>query len=136
MLRKRRALETARAVAKACALALRLVAARVGVSIVPQRWRGLGRATSGWPRRWVEHGVPALAYGVLELNGVWVERDEAGGKELADSGGYTLLVAPGLQYVSRRWIAEISMQLPIVQSLNGEQVKTDFRVHAGFRIVF
>jgi hypothetical protein len=89
-----------------------------------------------WPWRLPEHGVPALVYGVLELNGVWAERDSASASDPANSGGYTLFLSPGLQYVTRRWVAEISVQLPVAQQLNGNQLKTDYIISAGFRIVF
>jgi hypothetical protein len=83
-----------------------------------------------------EQGVPAFVYGVLELNGIWAERDKLNGGKVGDSGGYTLFLSPGLQYVTRRWVAEISVQLPIVQELNGNGLKTDYILTAGFRIQF
>ena len=83
-----------------------------------------------------EQGVPSFVYGVLELNGLWAERSALHGGRVGDSGGYTLFLSPGLQYVTRRWIAEISVQLPVVQQLNGNQVKTDYILNAGFRIQF
>ena len=61
-----------------------------------------------------EQGVPSFVYGVLELNGLWAERSALHGGRVGDSGGYTLFLSPGLQYVTRRWIAEISVQLPVV----------------------
>jgi hypothetical protein len=33
-------------------------------------------------------------------------------------------------------VAEVSVQLPVVQELNGGQLKTDFILAAGFRIQF
>ena len=83
-----------------------------------------------------EQGVPHFVYGVLELNGIWAERSELSGGSIGASGGYTLFVSPGLQYVTRRWVAEISVQLPVVQRLNGNQLKTDYILSAGFRIQF
>lgn len=89
-----------------------------------------------WPWRLPERGVPHFVYGVLELNGVWAERSEVGGSKIGASGGYTLFLSPGLQYVAKRWVAEVSVQLPVVQELNGGQLKTDFILAAGFRIQF
>ncbi len=83
-----------------------------------------------------EQGVPSFVYGVLELNGLWAEHNRLNGGKVSDSGGYTLLLSPGLQYVTRRWVAEISVQLPVVQNLHGNQVKTDYVLNAGFRIQF
>jgi len=83
-----------------------------------------------------EQGVPSFIYGVLELNGRWAERSELHGGKVGDSGGYTLFVSSGLQYVTQRWVAEISVQLPLIQDLNGNQVKTDYVLSAGFRVQF
>ncbi|MBU6401941.1 MAG: transporter [Verrucomicrobia bacterium] len=88
------------------------------------------------PRQLPERGVPRFVYGVLELNGVWAERSKLSGHDIGASGGYTLFVSPGLQYVTKRWVAEVSVQLPVVQELNGGQLKTDFILAAGFRIQF
>lgn len=88
------------------------------------------------PRTLPDSGVPAFVYGVMELNGLWSRRDELSGGEVVDSGGYTLFVSPGLQYVTSKWIAEISVQLPIVQELNGSQLQVDYAISAGFRIQF
>ncbi len=86
------------------------------------------------PQTLPEQGVPSFIYGVLELNGRWAERSELHGAKVGDSGGYTLFISPGLQYVTQRWVAEISVQLPLIQDLNGNQVKTDYVLSAGFRI--
>ncbi|MBI2928688.1 MAG: transporter [Verrucomicrobia bacterium] len=89
-----------------------------------------------WPWQLPERGVPHFVYGVLELNGVWAERSELSGGNIGASGGYTLFLSPGLQYVAKRWVAEVSVQLPVVQELNGGQLKTDFILAGGFRIQF
>lgn len=89
-----------------------------------------------WPWQLPERGVPHFVYGVLELNGVWAERSELTGGNIGASGGYTLFLSPGLQYVAKRWVAEVSVQLPVLQNLNGGQLKTDFILAGGFRIQF
>jgi len=89
-----------------------------------------------WPGVLPEAGVPSFVNGVLELNGLWVQHDEQGGGKIGNSGGYTLFVSPGMQYVTQRWVAEISVQLPVIQQLNGHQFKTDYILSAGFRIQF
>lgn len=89
-----------------------------------------------WPQELPEQGNPSFTYGVLELNGVWARRNEMNDSDIADSGGYTLFISPGLQYVTMRWITEVSIQLPVIQDLNGDQVKTDYILSAGFRAQF
>lgn len=89
-----------------------------------------------WPGTLPEAGVPSFVNGVLELNGIRTQRDEQHGGKIGDSGGYTLFLSPGLQYVTQRWVAEISVQLPVVQDLHGRQLKTDHILSAGFRVQF
>lgn len=88
------------------------------------------------PRILPDTGVPAFVYGVLELNGTWAQRSEQNGARIGDSGGYTLFVSPGLQYVTQRWVAEITVQVPVLQDLNGGQLRTDYVLSAGFRRQF
>lgn len=88
------------------------------------------------PRTLPDAGVPAFVYGVLELNGIWSQRSEQNGGKIGDSGGYTLFVSPGLQYVTQRWVAEVSVQVPLIQELNGGQLRTDYVFSAGFRVQF
>lgn len=88
------------------------------------------------PRTLPDEGIPSFVYGVLELNGIWADRSEASGQDIAASGGYTLLLSPGLQYVTTRWVAEVSVQVPIIQDLNGSQTEIDYVLAAGFRIQF
>jgi hypothetical protein len=92
------------------------------------------------PWKLPEKGVPSYLYGVLELNGLWEERSEFAGRDVAQSGGYRLFLSPGLQDVTTRWVAEVSVQFPIVKELNGGAVradlKSDYVVNTGFRIQF
>jgi len=83
-----------------------------------------------------KEGIPSFLYGVLGLNGLREERSEQNGRVIGDSGGTTLFISPGLQYVTQRWVAEISLQLPVIQELNGRQIKTDYHLNVGFRIQF
>jgi hypothetical protein len=89
-----------------------------------------------WPRALPDQGVPSFVYGVVELNGLWSQRDEAKEGDVADSGGYSLFFSPGLQYVTSRWVIEVSVQLPVGQKLRGRQLKVDQVVGAGFRLQF
>ncbi len=88
-----------------------------------------------WPRE-LSGDVSGFLYGVIEANLVHRARNEIGGVAVAGSGGTSLFLAPGLQYVTRRWIAEAIVQLPVAQNLNGTALKDDYTVRAGFRINF
>ena len=88
-----------------------------------------------WPRE-LGPGVPGFLYGVLEGNLVYRGKSERGGIDDPNSGGTSLFLAPGLQYVTKRWIVEAIVQLPVVQDLNGDALEDDFTVRAGFRVNF
>lgn len=81
-------------------------------------------------------GVPGFLYGVIETNLLHQAKDEIGGDKDADSGGTMLFLSPGLQYVTRKWIAELIVELPVAQNLNGTALEDDYTVRAGFRVNF
>jgi len=88
-----------------------------------------------WPRQ-LGHGVPSFLYGVLEANLVRRDRNQVNGSDDADSGGTTLFLSPGLQYVTKRWIVEGVVQLPVLQNLHGNALENDYVLRAGFRFNF
>lgn len=88
-----------------------------------------------WPRK-ISGGMPGFLYGVLELNLIHVGKNRDNGIKNANSGGLRLFVAPGLQYVTRRWIFEAAVQLPVIQDLNGTALETSHVVRAGIRVNF
>ena len=71
-------------------------------------------------------GVPAFVYGVLESNLIWQDRSEVAGIDDLDSGGTTWYLAPGLQYVRKRFVLEGAVQIPVIQDLNGAALENDF----------
>lgn len=89
------------------------------------------------PLRLPEAGIPNQLNLVLEVNGQWTQKDKTvGGAVNTNSGGTTIFLSPGLQYVMKRVILETSFQYPILQELNGSQLKTTFAVNGGMRIQF
>ncbi len=64
------------------------------------------------------------------------ERNEVNGSEDANSGGTTVFLSPGLQYVTKRWIVEGVVQLPVVQNLHGSALENDYVLRAGVRFNF
>jgi len=87
-----------------------------------------------WPRKLEPQGVPSYLYAVLEGNSIWQAKNLVSGTADPDSGGYQLFISPGLQWVSRRFVLEVASQLPAVQSLNGANLRTDYRIVGGFRV--
>ncbi|MEE8116053.1 MAG: transporter [Gemmatimonadales bacterium] len=73
----------------------------------------------------------------LELNGEVAGRDEIAGAPNVDSGGHVLFFSPDLQWLLTPWLLfEGSVQFPIVQDLNGTQLKHDIRFQLGTRFRF
>ncbi len=88
-----------------------------------------------WPRE-LGSGVPGFLYGVVESNLIWRDRDRLSAAGGIDSGGKVWYLAPGIQYVTERWILETAMQLPVVQKLNGSALENDYIITAGLRFWF
>ncbi|MFQ5716937.1 MAG: transporter [Nitrospinales bacterium] len=88
-----------------------------------------------WPRS-LQSGVPGFLYGVFEANLVHQNKNRNNGVKDSNSGGTTLFLMPGLQYVTRRWIVEGGVQIPVVQDLNGAALEKDYIVRFGFRFNF
>jgi len=88
-----------------------------------------------WPRE-LGSGVPGFLYGVVESNLIWRDRSEFMGSSVSASGGTAWYLAPGLQYVTERWILEAAIQLPVAQNLNGGGLESDFIATAGVRFWF
>ena len=88
-----------------------------------------------WPRE-LGTGTPGFLYSVLEGNLIRRGRNEIAGIDDRNSGGVSFFLSPGLQYVTRRWIAEAIVQVPVVQSLNGSALEEDFVTRVGFRVNF
>ena len=72
----------------------------------------------------------------LEINGTTAAKSEVNGVTNENSGGTTIFLSPGIQYVGgRRWLIEASLQYPIVNEPNGTQLGTDWTVSFGARIL-
>jgi len=88
-----------------------------------------------WPRR-LTGGLPGFLYGALESNLIHQGRNRVAGIPDPDSGGTTLSLAPGLQYVTLRWVFEAIVQIPVVRNPNGAALHDNLAVRAGFRVKF
>ncbi len=88
------------------------------------------------PRRLPERGEYTQVNVVLEANGIWAQKNRSGGSLVDGSGGYTLFLSPGLQAASKYAVVELSVQLPALQVLNGNQVETDVVVVGSIRMTF
>lgn len=89
-----------------------------------------------WPRELAESGVPGYLYAVLEGSVRYQARNEINGERDPNSGGTSFVLAPGIQYVSKRWIVEGIVELPLVQDLGGDAIEDDYTFRLGFRVNF
>lgn len=88
-------------------------------------------------RLWVNErsgGVPGFLYGNLETNLIWQDENEIRGVETPNSGGTAWLVAPGLQYITRRVVVEGAVQLPALQDGNGTALEEAFIAILSLRV--
>ncbi|MBL4575910.1 MAG: transporter [Opitutaceae bacterium] len=88
-----------------------------------------------WPNE-LGDAVPSYLYGVVESNLIWKDNNRAFGDRDSNSGGTAWYLAPGIQYVTKRYIIEGAVQFPIIQDLNGNALKNDLIVTTGFRVNF
>ncbi|MFB6272946.1 MAG: transporter [Salinibacter sp.] len=86
-------------------------------------------------RLWTNEGDRlGFLYGNLETNLIWQAKNEIRGQDDPNSGGTTWLVAPGLQYVTRRLVLEGAVQLPAAQEGNGTALEQEFITTLSLRI--
>ncbi len=85
-----------------------------------------------WPRRLAEE-TPSFIYGVVESNLDWRGRNEPFGIRDPGSGGTSIDIDVGVQYVREKYIIEAAIRRPVVQNLRAEELKRDYEVTAGFR---
>jgi len=86
-----------------------------------------------FPRE-LRSGVPGFFYILLESNLIIQDNNEVNGVNDPNSGGTTLFADPGLQYITRKFVFEGAIQLPVVQDLNGNALETDFITTLSVRV--
>ncbi len=89
-----------------------------------------------WPRTLSGGGIPDFLYGIVEANWVHQQKNKINGRSDVNSGGTRLFITPGIQYVTRRWIAEAALQIPISQKLNGLALENDYIARVSVRFNF
>lgn len=76
-----------------------------------------------WPAIYETYPSPQINL-FLELNGLWEQKSRdfsSDGNKVPDSGGNRIFLSPGIQYIpGRAFLIEASIQLPLVENLNGE----------------
>lgn len=88
-----------------------------------------------WPRE-LGPGTPGFLYLALEANYADFDADSRNGIRIAGSGGEEFFLSPGLQYVTRRWVVEALVQIPVARDLGPAMIADDMRLRAGVRFTF
>jgi len=83
-----------------------------------------------------DHGLPDFLYGVFEINAVHRGKNRVAGSINDNTGGSQIFITPGLQYVTKRWIAETAIQIPVSQNLHGTALETDYIFRTSVRFNF
>lgn len=72
-------------------------------------------------------GVPSFLYGVLELSAEGKLRDRKVGQEVSTTGGFTLQLTPGLQWVTPRYVLEGGITFPVLTEVSKGGLKDRVR---------
>ena len=86
--------------------------------------------------RQIDQDTKGFVFGVLEVSTTYNRRNRVIGVSDRNSGGFQLYLTPGLQYVTRRWIADFGVKVPVVNNLNGSALEPDYAVLTSIRINF
>ncbi len=88
-----------------------------------------------WPGELIAD-TDSFLFGLLEATLLQEDKTEVNGLKNQNSGGTTLFIAPGLQYAAKSWIAEASVQIPVMQNLGGTRLEKDYVARASLRFNF
>lgn len=80
-------------------------------------------------------GPTAFLNAVLEAKAIHRDGDVVDG-ERRDNGGSEWRIAPGLQYVTHRWVAEAAVELPLADDLPDTALHDERFWHVGLRFNF
>lgn len=86
--------------------------------------------------RQLGEGLPDYLYANLESNLIWRGQNKVDTTHDIDSGGMVWYLDPGLQFITRRIILEVAVQLPVLQDLNGTALENDFILILSGRLAF
>ena len=84
----------------------------------------------------ITQDTKGYAFGVLEISFNHRRSNRVSGALDPNSGGFQLYLTPGLQYATRRWIADVGVKVPVVNNLKGMALELDFAVLTSIRINF
>lgn len=78
-------------------------------------------------------GTPGFLYGALELNFRHDQASRSQGRMNPGTGGEVLFLSPGIQYVTREWMFEGIVQIPVYRDAGVNALEPDLGVQVGIR---
>jgi hypothetical protein len=72
----------------------------------------------------------------LEINGEWQAKQTISRDTDPNSGGNVVYLSPGMRLTSNAWSGFVSVGLPIVNDLNGQQSEAEYRLFGGASLSF
>ncbi len=88
------------------------------------------------PKTLTGGGTPGFLYGIIEANWINQQKNRTNGIADKNSNGSRFFLSPGIQYVTRRWITEAAIQIPVLQDLNGLALENDYIGRLSVRVNF
>jgi hypothetical protein len=83
----------------------------------------------------VVQGAPAIDV-IIEANTLWKAKEEVNGEKDKHSGGTIVFLSPGVRVnIMNRLNAVLSIGIPVIQDLNGEQNEIDYRIVTGINFM-
>lgn len=99
--------------------------------------RGEAPGNASWSRKAYGQIFRNGTFLILEFNGAWHANSTLHGADIANTGGTTLRISPGIQYFpSRSFVLEFSAPIPVANELNGVQPNPKTAFVIGFRYLF
>ncbi|MDE2085821.1 MAG: transporter [Xanthomonadaceae bacterium] len=81
-------------------------------------------------------GVPRFLYGVLETNLIHTGRSIVDDRAAVASGGTEWFIAPGLEYVTPRWVLQGAVQIPVQRNVDTGALRDRRIYHLALRFNF
>lgn len=73
---------------------------------------------------------------LIDVDGIWLEKDRVDGKKVINSGSNTIFIGPSFFSSRDNVMVKGAVQFPILQHFNGIQEKNDFRGAVGIFVQF
>ncbi|QQR48723.1 hypothetical protein IPF37_04120 [bacterium] len=72
----------------------------------------------------------------IEIDGVFTAKDRSADQEDQDSGGYVFFIGPTIFASKKNILLKAGIQVPMIEHVNGQQVKHDLRFAVGLDLHF